>query len=50
MEPCECAHCVGPGYGPTRCEDCFCCTSCGGPDSDCPTDAIGDSTCPCTCP
>ncbi|WP_084965293.1 hypothetical protein [Thermoactinospora rubra] len=34
------------------CEDCFCCPfgGCGGPNSQCPTDSIGDSSCPCTCP
>ena len=34
------------------CDDCFCCSfgRCNsGPDSDCPTDRLGDSACPCTC-
>lgn len=35
-----------------RCGDCGCCTEeqCGSlADNECPTNALGDSTCPCTC-
>lgn len=48
MDPCDCHLCTGPGK---RCEGCMCCSEdgCGGPDSDCSTNSIGDSTCPCTC-
>ncbi|MFI6819225.1 hypothetical protein ACIBG7_43040 [Nonomuraea sp. NPDC050328] len=33
------------------CGDCGCCTegACGGPNPECPTNYLGDSTCPCTC-
>lgn len=35
---------------PIGCADCGCCSTCVGPDADCPwCDRIGDSTCPCTC-
>lgn len=35
------------------CADCTCCAASGchsGYDSLCPTDSLGDSGCPCTCP
>lgn len=38
-------------YEPGGCDDCTCCTFHGcrlGPGSTCPTDELGESTCPCT--
>ena len=62
---CDCAACRAAEQAPPiqdsfppypsrteRCGDCMCCTEeqCGSlTDNECPTNTLGESTCPCTC-